>query len=169
ASLLHRREGPFHGALKDGYDDLVEHPYTALDQIEMAIRQRVERPRIKRDCHYPPSLTVVAWPSPLTPLFFRCHKGEGHRSPAGLVCQPFGGPFLKLQLPTRRRNISPTALPYESREAMLQQIILKLLYGRLARTTIRQPRDFIKGEQVDLAPQSIHELDQALGIHQGIV
>jgi hypothetical protein len=52
---------------------------------------------------------------------------------------------------------------------MLQQIILKLLYGRLARTTIRYPRDFIKGEQVDLAPQSIHELDQALGIGQGIV
>src|SRR5215471_8350332 len=52
---------------------------------------------------------------------------------------------------------------------MLQQIVLKLLYGRLARTAIRHPRDFIKGEQVDLAPQAVHELDQAPGICQSIV
>src|SRR5712692_7206360 len=37
---------------------------------------------------------------------------------------------------------------------MLQQIVLKLLYGRLTRTAIRHPRDFVKGEQVDLASQS---------------
>src|SRR4030095_6090622 len=77
ASLLHRREGPFHGALKDGYDDLVEHPYTALDQIEMAIRQRVERPRIERDCHYPSSLSVAAGPALARPYAPCARRAEG--------------------------------------------------------------------------------------------
>src|SRR5262249_29337942 len=59
----HREERTLHRTLKDRYDNLVEHPYTTLDQIEMAIRQRVKRPRIERDCHASPSRSVAAAPA----------------------------------------------------------------------------------------------------------
>src|SRR2546426_7817104 len=77
APLLHREERAFRSILKDRHNDLVEHAYTAHDEIEMAICQRVKRPRIERNCHPSPSLSVAAAPDVLHPCSPWTARGDG--------------------------------------------------------------------------------------------
>src|SRR6266571_3760784 len=59
APLLHAEEGALRRMLKNRHDDLFEHAHTTLDEVQMAIRQRVKGPWIDRNCHCPPSLRVA--------------------------------------------------------------------------------------------------------------